>query len=247
MNKLASLPTVINTEFIKLKKCKVLWCIPLCSLCPDILIFLMYAVNKKYPMVIWKDYFTLIEMMINLLIGIGLFSILAGFIFSREYQENTVNSMFTYPISRMQFFVGKLIVMFILIFITLISSFIVSVFLGLIIKHEPLTLSILLYYAKTYIFMAIMHFALIPILAFLSIYNKSIIPPIIVGVSAIALNLIVINTKFNTLFPWSIPTILSPHEDGRTYTNYALGITVLCASFIIGTILSIKNIKEDVH
>lgn len=247
MNKLASLPTVINTEFIKLRKCKVLWCIPLCSLCPNILLFLVYAFNKKFPIVIWEDYFKDVEMIINMLIGIGLFSVLAGFIFSREYQENTVNSMFTYPISRMQFFVGKLIVMFILIFITLISAFILSVFSGLILKHETLTFSILLYYAKAYIFMVIMHFALIPIVAFLSIYNKSIIPPIIVGVSAITLNIIVINTKLNTLFPWSIPTILSPNENGRTYTNYALGITVLCASFIIGTILSIKSIRKDVH
>ncbi|MGH4126012.1 MAG: ABC transporter permease [Clostridium sp.] len=247
MNKVASLSTVIKTEFLKLRKCKVLWCIPLCAFLPDLLIFSMFALNKKFPTVVWETYFTDAIMMINMLMAIGLFSLLAGFIFSREYQENTINSMFAYPIGRIQFFISKLIVILILISITLMASFILLVLLGLTIKHEPLTFSILLYYTKTYIFMIIMHFALIPIIAFLSIYNKSIIPPIILGVSAITLNLLIMNTRFNTIFPWSIPTILSPHENGMTYTNYTLGIIVLCTTFIIGTILSIKSIKKDVH
>lgn len=207
----------------------------------------MFAFNKKLTVVVWENYFTDAVMMINMLMAIGLFSLLAGYIFSREYQENTINTMFTYPISRIRFFISKLIVMLILISITLAGSFILLVFLGLTINHETLTLGILLYYIKTYIFMIAMHFALIPIVAFLCIYNKSIIPPIILAVSAITLNLIIMNTPFNTLFPWSIPTILSPHQNGRTYTNYTLGIIVLCTTFIIGVILSIKSIKKDVH
>ncbi|MBU3098950.1 MULTISPECIES: ABC transporter permease [Clostridium] len=247
MNNVASLSTVMHTEFLKLRKCKVLWCMPLCAFLPDLLIFSVFALNKKFPIVVWENFFTDAEMMINMLIAIGLFSLLAGFIFSREYQENTINSMFTYPIGRIQFFIGKLIVILILISITIVSSFILLVLLGLTIKHEPLTLNILLYYTKVYVFMILMHFALIPIVAFLSIYNKSIVPPIILGVSAITLNLIVMNTGFNTIFPWSIPTILSPHQNGTIYTNYTLGIIVLCATFIIGTILSIKSIKKDVQ
>lgn len=247
MNSLTSLPAVISTEFIKLKKCKVLWGVPLCSLCPVMMIYIMYAFNKKYPVVAWSNYFSLIETITNLLVAVGIFAVLTGYIFSREYQENTINSMFTYPISRVQFFAGKLVVMLILIFITFVSSFILSVLFGLTIKHETLTVGILLYYLKTYLLMVLMHFSLVPIMAFLSIYNKSIIPPIIVGVIAITLNLIIINTPFNTLFPWSIPVIMSPHEDGRTYTNYARGITVLCVTFIFGILLSIKSIKKDVN
>ncbi|WP_053957278.1 ABC transporter permease [Inediibacterium massiliense] len=247
MSKIASLLTVINTEFLKLRKCKILWCVPLCSLLPDILIFLIYAFNPKYPIVVWKEYFTSAIMLINILFGIGFFSLLTGFIYSREYQENTINTMFTYPISRMQFFISKLIVILMLIIVTIISSFIILLLLGLSIKHEPLTFNILLYYTKVYIFMIIMHYALIPVAAFLGIHNKSIIPPIILGVSAMAFSIIIMNTPFNTLFPWSVPTILSPHENGRTYTNYTLGIVTLSTTFTVGTILSIKSIKRDVQ
>ncbi|MBU3073883.1 ABC transporter permease [Clostridium estertheticum] len=247
MNNGASLPIVIKTEFLKLRKCKVLWCMPLCACLPDLLIFSMYALNKKFPTVVWETYITDAIMMINMLMAIGLFSLLAGFIFSREYQENTVNSMFTYPIGRIQFFISKLIVILILISITIVASFILLVLLGLTIKHEPLTLNILLYYTKAYVFMIVMHFALIPIVAFLGIYNKSMISPIIFAVCAITLNLLIMNTTFNTVFPWSIPTILSPHENGRFYTDYTKGIIVLCATFIVGTILSIRSIKKDVH
>ncbi|MBU3169912.1 ABC transporter permease [Clostridium estertheticum] len=247
MNKVASLSTVIRTEFFKLRNCKVLWGMPLCAFLPDLLIFSMFALNKKFPIVVWENFFKYAIMMFNILMAIGIFALLAGFIFSREYQENTINSMFTYPIGRIRFFIGKLIVILILISITIVASFILLVLLGLTIKHEPLTLNILLYYTKVYAFAIVMHFALIPIIAFLSIYNKSIVPPIILAVCAITLNLLVINTPFNTIFPWCIPTILSPHLNGRTYTNYTLGIIVLCTTFIGGTILSIKSIKKDVQ
>lgn len=247
MNKVWSLPAIISTEFIKLKKCKILWCIPLCAILPDALIFSMYAFNKKYPIVDWNEYVSNAATFFNLLMAVGFFALIAGFIFSREYGENTVNVMFTYPISRVQFFIGKLIVMLILISITTITSFVLLMTSGIIIKHEPLTANILLAYGKAYVLMIIMHFALVPIMAFLSIYNKSMIPSLILGVASICVNLLILNTPFNTLFPWTVPTILSPHLDGRTYTNYLLGEIVLIITFILGIILSIKSVKNDVH
>lgn len=247
MNKVWSLPAVISTEFIKLKKCKILWCIPLCAILPDALIFCIYAFNDKYSIVKWNDYVAIAATVFNVFMAVGFFTLIAGFIFSREYQENTINTMFTYPISRVQFFVGKLIVMLILISITTMTSFILLMTSGIIIKHEPLTANILLAYGKSYVLMIIMHFALVPIMAFLSIYNKNMIPSLILGISAACVNIIILNTPFNTLFPWTVPAILSPHLDGRTYTNYLLGEIVLIITFILGIILSIKSVKNDVH
>lgn len=247
MNKVWSLPAVISTEFIKLKKCKILWCIPFCVILPDALVFSMYAFNKKYPVVDWNDYVSIAASVFNLFMAVGFFTLIAGFIFSREYQENTINTMFTYPISRVQFFAGKLIVMLILISITTMTSFILLMTSGIIIKHEPLTANMLLTYGKSYVLMIIMHFALVPIMAFLSIYNKNMIPSLILGISAVCVNIIILNTPFNTVFPWTVPSVLSPHIDGRTYTNYLFGEINLIVIFVLGIILSVKSIKNDVH
>jgi len=86
-----------------------------------------------------------------------------------------INNLFTYPISRSNFFVGKLIVMFLIISVTLFSSFVLSLLSGVILKHEPLTTV----YLKAYMLMVIMHFALVPIVGQLSISKRNIIPPII--------------------------------------------------------------------
>lgn len=247
MSEARILLTVIGAEFSKLKRCKVLWSIPICALIPDILVFIMYSINEKYPIVVWEDYIKTPIMLINIFLGIGFFSLLAGFIYSREYEENTVNNLFSYPISRTQFFISKLLVMFILISITLISSFIILVLLGLILKHERLTFDIFSYYGKAYLYMIIMHFALIPIAALLSIRSKKIVPSVILGIGALSLNIIIMNTPLNTLFPWSIPTIFSPHENGMTFTNYPLGCIVLCLCFFVGSLLCIKSIKSDVQ
>lgn len=158
-----------------------------------------------------------------------------------------MNNLFTYPISRFNFFVGKLIVMILIISVTLFSSFVLSVLSGVILKHEPLTTAVVFEYLKAYLLMVIMHFALVPIVAQLSISRRNIIPPIILGIGAMILNLIILNTPFNTIFPWTIPTIFSPHEGGMTFTNYPLGTFTLLATFVIGIVLSLNAFERDVH
>lgn len=247
MPKLFELYNITNTEIKKIKNCKILWAIPTIALIPNLLVFLIYASNPKFPIVVWENYFLLPVMLINLFLGIGFFALLTGFIFSREYQEHMINNLFTYPISRTNFFIGKLIVMFIIISVTLFSSFVLSILSGLILKHEPLTTALVLEYLKAYILMVIMHFALVPIVAQLSISKRNIIPPIILGICAMALNIIIMNTPFNTIFPWAIPTIFSPHDGGRTFTNYPLGTFTLLVTFVIGIVLSLNSLKRDVH
>ncbi|MCB8818214.1 ABC transporter permease [Desulfosporosinus shakirovi] len=179
MPKLFELYNIVSTEIQKLKNCKILWAIPTIFLIPNFLVFIIYAINPKYPIVVWNDYLLTPVMLINLLVGIGFFALLTGFIFSREYQEHMINNLFTYPIRRSDFFVGKLIVMFLIISVTLFSSFVLSLLSGVILKHEALTNVVVIKYLKAYMLMVIMHFALVPIVAQLSISKRNIIPPII--------------------------------------------------------------------
>ena len=238
---------ITSTELQKLKNCKILWAIPTISILPNLLIFLVYAFHPKYPIVVWQDYFSNPIMLINLMAGIGFFALLTGYIFSREYQEHMINNLLTYPIRRSNFFVGKLIVMLLIIAVTLFSSFVLSVLSGVILEHEPLTTAVFFEYLKAYTLMVIMHFALVPIVAQLSISKRNIIPPIILGICAMVINLIIFNTPLNIIFPWTIPTIFSPHEGGLTFTNYPLGTFTLLVTFVIGIVLSLNSLKKDVH
>ena len=238
---------ITSTELQKLKNCKILWAIPTISILPNFLVFLVYSINSKYPIVVWKDYFLLPVFLINLFVGIGLFALLTGYIFSREYQEHMINNLLTYPIRRSNFFVGKLIVMLLIIAVTLFSSFFLSILSGVILKHEPLTTAVVFEYLRAYTLMVIMHFALVPIVAQLSISKRNIIAPIILGICTMVLNIIILNTPLNTIFPWTIPAIFSPHVGGRTFTNYPLGTVTLLVTFIIGSVLSLNSLKRDVH
>ena len=247
MPKLFELYNITTTELQKLKNCKILWTLPTIFLIPNFLVFLVYASNSKYPLVVWDDYFLTPVMLINLLVGIVFFALLTGFIFSREYQEHMINNLFTYPSSRSKFFVGKLTVMLIIIAVTLFSSFFLSILSGVILKHEPLTTAVVFEYLRAYTLMVIMHFALVPIVAQLSISKRNIIPPIILGICAMVLNIIIFNTPLNTIFPWTIPTVFSPHDGARTFTNYPLGTFTLLVTFVIGIVLSLNSLKKDVH
>ena len=95
--------------------------------------------------------------------------------------------------------------------------------------------------------MVIMHFALVPIVAQLSISKRNIILPIILGIGAMVLTMVIFNTPLNIIFPWAIPAIFSPHEGGLTFTNYPLGTFTLLVTFVIGIVLSLNSLKRDVH
>lgn len=246
MRNLIIMKNVVNTEFLKLRKSKILWCIPISILIPAIITISKYVLNGKC-IDDWNDYFLNNIIFLNMLVIIGFLGILAGFIYSREYIEHTISNMFTYPISRVQFFIGKLIVMLIFIAITLISEFILLVGIGLILKHAPLSMSVLIYHARVYMLMILMHFSLVTIVAFLSIYKKSMVPVVAFLVIVLFTNILIFNSELSMFFPWSIPALLSPHEDITVYINTPLCILNLSIIFVLGLVLSIKSIKSDVY
>ncbi|MCZ8521073.1 MULTISPECIES: ABC transporter permease [Paenibacillus] len=243
---MSSLINITVTEWLKLKKAKILWILPTSVLIPNLLTFSMYAFNPKYPNVLWDDYFVLTEMMINMMVAIGLYNILTGYIFSREYQEGTVQYLFIYPYSRELFLIGKLLLLFCMILATIAASFLLTIITGLLLKHELLTWAIITKYLVVSLLMVILHFALVPIAASISIFRKHLVSTVIFSVSVMLLNLILVNTPLGIFFPWSIPNLFSPHENGRSIVNYPIGIATITATFVIGIFLCIKAIKKDV-
>lgn len=229
----------VLAEFTKFKYSKVKYSI-LVLLVPVILVFIMYAVNnKKYPIVEWDSYLTTIETFLNLLVCMLVFGIITSYVFGVEYETKTINVLFTYPIHRIKLLFSKLTLIFIIIMFSLISVFLISIFLGMLIKHDPLTLNIISDNFMVYIKMICMHFILVTIIPPIVFHTKSVLPAVVFIVGASFFNIILVNTKLSSFYPWSIPVLFTPHAiGGRSYTNYSCSFIVLFLLLIIGVFYS---------
>lgn len=233
----------INAEIFKFRKSKVKYCM-LVSFIPTFIIFFMYACNPKYELVEWSGYFNLIITFLNYIVCSIVFGIITSYTFAADYETKNINVIFTYPINRLKLLLSKLIFILIVICITLISIFFCSLVLGLLIKHENFTSKIFLYYFISFIKMIIFHFMLICIISGIAIYTKNILPGIIFVISVSFSNLVLVNTKFSSFYPWSAPLLLSPHENiGRSYISYSASIISLIIIFLIGLAISIKKYR----
>ena len=155
-----------------------------------------------------------------------------------------MNVMFTYPVNRRKLLFSKLACIFYIIAITLILIFFTSIILGLLLKHESLSMDLLIYYFVSFLKMIVFHFMLVCITCAVAICTKSVLPSIIFVISATFANIVVVNTHLSAFYPWSAPVLLSPHEGvGRTYIPATLNMISLVTIFLIGLAISIKKYR----
>ena len=234
----------ILAEIFKYRKAKIKFC-TIVLFMPTVISFIIYGFNKKYnSLLLWEGYLNVILTFLNDIVAPIVYGIIAAYIFGHEYETKTMNVMFTYPINRMKILFSKLACIFYIIAITLILIFFTSIILGLLLKHESLSMDLFIYYFVSFLKMIVFHFMLVCIICAVAICTKSVLPSIIFVISATFANIVVVNSHLSAFYPWSAPVLLSPHEGvGRTYIPSTLSMISLIAIFLIGIAISIKKYR----
>lgn len=230
---------LILAEIIKFKKCNIKYCL-LVLIIPVILVTFIYHVNPKYVFD-WYEFFVTITTFENFIAAPFVFGFLGIYIFGSEYQGKNIDVLFTYPIKRSKLMLVKYMFIFILILVSFLSVLLLLILFGLTFDKGIMDKQLFISMVFVYIKMVIMHFLLIPIMVFVAIKSKGIVTPVIGLMAVCFLNIVIVNTSVNIIFPWSIPVIFSPSDVGRTYVNYTLGSTVLISSFLVGLFLTYKK------
>ena len=94
---------ILSAEVRKFKRSAILWVIAAVILFPVavslIMAMGMEANGRKASIFLFlTNHF----IFLHLLMGAPLFALIAGYVFSREHQERTINNLLTYPYSRWQ-------------------------------------------------------------------------------------------------------------------------------------------------
>lgn len=252
--------SVFKTEVIKLKNTKILWLVLIGAL-PANLASLMGLLPKISPAgtpagVNLQDMFYRQGQMITIL-GPALFALLTGYIIAWEYQERTINQLFSYPVSRVRFLTAKLAVVLALIAVTTILSglsvFVVGSKLVFQQHADPQALWLGM---RMNIIICVLSFGTIPVAAALSMVGKNIIPATVLGVLVTVIAAIgeAGHGRLSILFPWLTPywpvrQLAQGIAQNSGLNPYAsLALVILACTFLVALIFClVYYARADVH
>ena len=170
--------SVFVTELMKLKHPKIYWLI-LIAVLPACLVGSLALLPKispdGTPMALDVTAMYYHQGMVLTILGPGLFALITGYIIAREYQERTINQLFSYLTSRIMFLFAKLLVVLLLIVVTVLLPYVFAVISTLFVQHQ-LDVSILMLGMKMNIMICVLSFGAIPVAGALSMASKSIMP-----------------------------------------------------------------------
>lgn len=212
--------SVFYAELMKLKNTKIKWLV-LAGALPSNILSLFTLLPRETPSGTPTG-FDLLDMfyrqgMVLTILGPFMFALMTGYIISREYQERTINQLFSYPVSREKIFAAKLSVVFSLIVITTAISCIGVAVFGFImtfIHHigpdtvgHHIGFNTVWLGIKMNIMVCVLSFGTIPVAAALSMVGKSVIPTTVLGVFVTIATLMgeMGHGMRGILFPWLTP------------------------------------------
>ncbi|WP_307204382.1 ABC transporter permease [Paenibacillus harenae] len=137
-----------------------------------------------------------------------LFALITGYILSREYQERTINQLFSYPIPRVRILFAKLVTVLLLIVLTSAISCVTVTATGLIASFTQQTdFEIVWSGIRMNLLACLLSFGTVPVAAALSMVGKSVIPAAVLGGFATIVTLFgeMGHGMDGILFPWLMP------------------------------------------
>lgn len=170
---------VIYCEFSKLKKSYLYVVLLAVALFFPVLLLVGWTIQGAH--VTWNKYLLQIEQISVLFLNLSLFAMTAAYIFTREYSYNTAHSLFCYPAGRIKIFISKVVVTIAVSSATLILQLGLGILGGLVLQHEPLTISIITGHLRMTLFILIYECAILPIAILIALLSKNVIMPVVYG------------------------------------------------------------------
>jgi len=202
---------VIITEFLKLKHSKILWLIPIGAIVPVLmaLLSLSQMYNSNDPSAHYWGMLLKTVLVFSNYFSSAILALITGFIFTREYQEITINVLFTYPISRLKFYISKLIVSLFLTTVLFTLSIIFTLISGIVFKYEMFISEFLVIFIKYSLFSILLNFLLVPIAAFVGIKSKTVLSTSALGIVYVMSMLFLNKPEYSVYIPCCIPSLIA--------------------------------------
>ncbi|MBP5700750.1 MAG: ABC transporter permease [Methanobrevibacter sp.] len=237
--------TFIKMEFLKLKRSKIFLLSILMAALPSVLMFIAtFAFDETQS---FDALFSTVNMYMSALFAILLFSIIISYLFGREYNEHTLKTMLTVPISRGKFLISKYVMFLIWILILTVVTSISTLAFGFAAGLSGFTLQLFINSFAELLFANILLFLTFSPFVFISLFITNMVPAMVGGASLTLVSLLVNGQSWAPYVPWACPYLLSSGEIADYGVSLIIPYGVILVTFLIGIVVSyIYFTKKDV-
>ena len=228
--------TFIEMEFLKLKRSKIFLLSLLGAILPPLLMFI--AVMSFDEGQSFEALFRNVNMYMSAMFAVLIFTIIISYLFGREYNEHTLKTMLTIPISRGKFLTSKYLMFLVWIIILTIVTGISTLAFGFAAGLDGFSLKLFadsiaqLLYAHVLLFLTFSPFV------FISLFITNMVPAMVGGAGLSLVNLMVHGQNWALYIPWTCPYLIASGEIADYTTSITMSYSIILATFLIGLIIS---------
>jgi ABC-2 type transport system permease protein/bacitracin transport system permease protein len=237
--------TFIEMEFLKLKRSKIFLLSILMAALPSVLMFIAtFAFDETQS---FDALFSTVNMYMSALFAVLLFAIMISYLFGREYNEHTLKTMLTIPISRGKFLVSKYVMFLIWILILTVVTSLSTLAFGFAAGLTGFTLQLFINSFAELLFANILLFLTFSPFVFISLFITNMVPAMVGGASLTLVSLLVNGQSWAPYVPWACPYLISSGEIADYGVSLMIPYGVILVTFLIGIVVSyIYFTKKDV-
>lgn len=237
--------TFIEMEFLKLKRSKIFLLSLMGAILPPLLMFI--AVTSFGEGQTFEALFTNVNMYMSAMFAVLIFAIIISYLFGREYNEHTLKTMLTIPISRGKFLMSKYVMFLVWILILTVVTSISTLIFGFMAGLEGFTVKLFIDSFVQLLFANVLLFLTFSPFVFLSLFITNMVPAMVGGAALTLVNLMVYGQNWAPFVPWVCPYLIASGEIAEYSTSISVSYGIILATFIVGMVISyIYFTKKDV-
>ena len=237
--------TFIEMEFLKLKRSNMFLLSLIGAILPPFLMFIaVFAFDEGHS---FELLFNNVNMYMSALFAVLLFTIMISYLFGREYNEHTLKTILTIPVSRGKFLISKYVMFLSWILILTVVTSLSTLILGFVAGLDGFSLKLFINSFAQILFANVLLFLTFSPVVFLSLFITNMVPAMVGGAGLALVNLLIYGQTWAPYVPWICPYLIASGEIAEYSASITVSYVVILATFAIGLIISyIYFTKKDV-
>ena len=228
--------TFIEMEFLKLKRSNIFLLSLMGAILPPFLMFIaVFAFDEGNT---FELLFNNVNMYMSALFAVLLFAIMISYLFGREYNEHTLKTMLTIPVSRGNFLLSKYVMFLVWILILTVVTSLSTLVFGFIAGLEGFSLKLFIDSFIQLLFANVLLFLTFSPFVFLSLVITNMVPAMVGGAGLTLVNMLIYGQTWAPYVPWVCPYLIASGEIAGYSTSISLSYGIILATFAIGLIIS---------
>lgn len=228
--------TFIEMEFLKLKRSKIFLLSLLGSILPPLLMFI--AVTAFDEGQTFEVLFTNVNMYMSAMFAVMIFAIIISYLFGREYNEHTLKTMLTIPVSRTKFLASKYVMFLVWIVILTVVTSVSTLIFGFVAGLDGFSINLFLESFAQLLYANVLLYLTFSPFVFISLLITNMVPAMVGGATLSLVNLMVYGQNWAPFVPWVCPYLIASGEIAEYSASITVSYAVILATFLAGLAVS---------